>query len=95
MVNTVSALFMLSTDAPPITAMLTEYSAVLTMMPASRLLTPIFVCNSAVRKPESNPAAIAAGRDRYGCPAMATTAPTVAPRVKQPSVDRSHTFSME
>ena len=46
-------------------------------------------------KPESIPAAIAAGSDRYGCPAMATAAPTVAPSVKQPSVDRSQTFSIE
>ena len=29
------------------------------------------------------------------CPAMAIAAPTVAPSVKQPSVDRSHTPSIE
>ena len=65
------------------------------MIPASRLLTPIFVCKNAVTKPDVTPASIAAGIARYGCPAMATAAPTVAPRVKQPSVERSQTFSME
>ena len=64
LVNTVAVLFIFSTDEPPITAMLTEYSAVLTMMPESRLLTPIFVCSSAVQKPDSTPAAIAAGSAR-------------------------------
>ena len=86
---------MFSSDAPPITAMLTEYSPVLTMMPASRLSMPILVCKRAVTKPESTPAHIAAGMDKYGCPAMATTAPTAAPSVKQPSVERSQTLSME
>ena len=65
------------------------------MMPASKLLTPIFVCSIAVTNPERTPASIAAGIERYGCPEMATVAPTVAPRVKQPSVERSHTFSIE
>ena len=65
------------------------------MMPESRLLTPIFVCSTAVTSPESMPASIAAGIERYGCPAMAIAAPTVAPSVKQPSVDRSHTPSIE
>lgn len=48
----------------------------------------------AVTKPEHTPAAIAAGIARYGCPEMTTIAPTAAPSVKQPSVDRSHTLSM-
>ena len=94
-VNTVSVLFMLSSDEPPMTAMLMEYSPVLTMMPLSRLSMPIFVCNRAVTKPESTPAHMAAGSDKYGCPAMATTAPTAAPKVKQPSVERSQTLSIE
>ena len=64
------------------------------MMPASRLSTPSFVCNIAVTKPEHTPAAIAAGIARYGCPESTTIAPTAAPRVKQPSVDRSQTLSM-
>ena len=32
---------------------------------------------------------------KMGCPAMETVAPTAQPKVKQLSVDRSHTFSME
>ena len=56
---------------------------------------PIRVCKNAVTKPEHTPAAIAAGIARYGCPDKATTAPTAAPSVKHPSVDRSHTLSME
>ena len=44
--------------------------------------------------PEHTPAPMAAKMARKGWPEMATTAPTAAPRVKQPSVDRSHTFSM-
>ena len=43
LVNTVSVLFMFSREEPPMTAMLTEYSAVLTIMPASRLSTPMRV----------------------------------------------------
>ena len=39
--------------------------------------------------------AIAAKIARMGCPARATIAPTAQPRTKQPSVERSHTFSME
>jgi len=56
---------------------------------------PILVCRSATAKPERIPAAIAAGIESKGCPPMATTAPTVAPKVKHPSVERSQTFSME
>ena len=56
---------------------------------------PIFVCKRAVTKPETIPIAIAAGIARNGCPESATDAPTTAPSVKQPSVERSHTFSME
>ena len=63
-------------------------------MPASRLFTPMRVCKKAVTKPEITPASIAAGMDRNGWPARATTAPTAAPSVKQPSVDRSQTFSI-
>ena len=33
--------------------------------------------------------------DKKGCPLTATAAPTAAPNVKQPSVERSQTFSME
>ena len=94
-VKTVSVLFMFSSEAPPMMAMLTEYSPVLTTIPARRLSTPIRVWRIAVTKPETMPAPIAAGRDSQGCPARATTAPTTAPRVKQPSVDRSQTPSME
>ena len=64
------------------------------MIPANRLSIPILVCSTAVTNPEHIPAPIAAAIDRYGCPEMATTAPTAAPNVKQPSVDRSHTFNM-
>ena len=77
------------------TATFTEYSPVLTMMPARRLSMPSLVWSRAVTKPEHIPAIIAAGMDSRGCPAAATTAPTAAPRVKQPSVDRSQTLSME
>ena len=38
---------------------------------------------------------IAAKIDKKGCPLTATAAPTAAPSVKQPSVERSQTFSME
>ena len=55
---------MFITEALPITAMFTEYRAVLTMMPASRLLTPMRVCSTAVIRPESMPASMAAGSDR-------------------------------
>ena len=34
------------------------------MMPESRLLTPIFVCKTAVTKPESMPQSMAAGIER-------------------------------
>ena len=94
-VNTVPALFMFSMLDPPIMAMFTEYSPVFTIMPASRLFTPILVCSMAVMKPEATPASMAAGMDKYGCPDMATAAPTTAPSVKQPSVERSHTLSIE
>lgn len=49
----------------------------------------------AVTNPEHTPAAIAAKIDKKGCPLTATAAPTAAPSVKQPSVERSQTFSME
>ena len=64
LVNTVSVWFIFSRDFPPITQMLMEYSPVLTMMPASRLLIPIRVCSRAVTKPEQTPAPMAAGMDR-------------------------------
>ena len=93
--NTVSVLFMFNSEEPPMIQMFTEYSPVFTMMPASRLFTPMLVCSTAVTSPDSMPAAMAAGMDSQGCPAMATTAPTAAPSAKQPSVDRSQTFSIE
>ena len=40
-------------------------------------------------KPAAN---MAANIERKGWPERATTAPTAAPRVKAPSVERSHTF---
>ena len=94
-VNTVWVLFMFNSDEPPMIQMFTEYRPVFTMMPAKRLFTPMRVCSTAVTRPDSMPAPIAAGSDSQGWPAMAVTAPTTAPRVKQPSVDRSHTFSIE
>ena len=94
-VNTVVVRFILIKDEPPMTAMFTEYNAVFTMIPASRLSTPSFVCRIAVTNPDIIPAAIAATIDRKGCPLTATTAPTAAPKVKQPSVERSQTFSIE
>ena len=95
MENTVSVRFILIREEPPITAMLMEYSPVFTIIPASRLSTPIFVCKNPVTKPEQIPASIAAIMDKKGCPLTATAAPTAAPKVKQPSVERSQTFSME
>ena len=80
-VNTVSVLFMFSCARLPVIAMFTEYSAVLTTMPASRLCTPMRVCSRAVTKPEIMPASMAAGRESQGWPLSATTAPTAAPRV--------------
>ena len=72
-----------------------EYKPVFTIIPASRLSTPIFVCKNPVTKPEQIPASIAARIDKKGCPLTATAAPTAAPKVKQPSVERSQTFSIE
>jgi len=95
MVNTVVVRFILIREEHPITAIFTEYNAVLTMIPASRLSTPSLVCRIAVTNPDVTPAAIAAAIDRNGCPLTATTAPTAAPKVKQPSVERSQTFSIE
>ena len=77
------------------TAMFIEYSAVFTIIPANRLSTPSLVCRIAVTKPEQIPASMAAAMDKNGCPAIAAAAPTAAPSVKQPSVDRSQTLSME
>ena len=65
----------------PITARLTVYSPVLTMMPARMLSTPSLVWRKAVTKPDSTPASMAAGRARKGCPARVTVAPTAKPRV--------------
>ena len=93
--NTVCVLLRLSSDAPPIMAMLMEYSAVFTMMPANRLLMPMRVCKTETISPDSSPAAIAAKIASIGCPAIAVTAPVTAPSVKQPSVERSQTFSIE
>ena len=93
-VKTVAVLLRFKSEAPPMMAMLTEYRPVLTMMPESRLSMPMRVWSVAVTRPESTPAHIAAGRDKYGCPARAATAPVTAPRVKQPSVDRSQTPSI-
>ena len=93
--NTVAVLFMFNWALLPVMAMFTEYRPVLTTMPASRLCTPMRVCSTAVTKPLRLPASMAAGMDSQGWPLRATMAPTAAPRVKQPSVDRSHTFSME
>ena len=86
---------MLRSELPPIMPMFTEYNAVFMIIPASRLSTPIFVCRNAVTNPDITPANIAANIDRYGCPDNATTAPTTAPSVKHPSVERSHTLSIE
>ena len=95
MENTVTVRFILMREDPPITAIFTEYKAVFTIIPASRLSTPSLVCRIAVTKPDSTPASIAAITDRNGWPLTATTAPTAAPKVKQPSVERSQTFSIE
>ena len=94
MVNTVVVSFRLRVDLP-MTRILMVYRPVFTMMPASRLSTPSFVCKMAVMKPERMPAPMAAKMARMGWPLMATTAPTAQPSVKHPSVDRSHTLSME
>ena len=80
-VKTVCVLFIFSRAVLPINAILTEYSPVFTMMPDSRLLIPILVWRNAVTKPDSMPAPMAAGIARYGCPAIATTAPVTAPSV--------------
>ena len=65
----------------PITARLTVYSPVLTIIPARMLSTPSLVWRKAVTKPDSTPASMAAGRARKGCPARVTVAPTAKPRV--------------
>ena len=65
----------------PITARLTVYSPVLTMMPARMLSTPSLVWRKAVTNPDRAPASMAAGRARKGCPARVTVAPTAKPRV--------------
>ena len=65
------------------------------MMPERRESTPIRVWRVAVTKPETIPAPMAAGMLSSGWPETATTAPTTAPRVTQPAVERSHTPSME
>ena len=65
----------------PITARLTVYSPVLTMMPARMLSTPSLVWRKAVTKPDSTPASMDAGRARKGWPARVTVAPTAKPRV--------------
>ena len=93
--NIVGVRFMFRIAELPIIARFIEYSPVLTIIPARRLFMPIRVCRNAVIKPESIPASIAAGILRSGCPPIATTAPTAAPRVKQPSVERSQTFNIE
>ena len=95
MENTVTVLFMGRAALLPVIAMFREYSPVFTTMPASRLCTPMRICSVAVTSPDREPASMAAGMDSQGWPEMATSAPTAAPRVKHPSVDRSHTFSME
>ena len=94
-VKTVPVLFRASWALLPEIAMLTEYSAELTTMPASRDCTPMRVCSRAVTNPDREPASRAAGSERIGWPDRATIAPTTAPRVKHPSVDRSQTFSIE
>ena len=54
MVNTVVVRFILMREEPPMTAIFTEYKAVFTMIPASRLSTPSFVCKMAVTNPRRN-----------------------------------------
>ena len=66
MENTVTVRFILMREDPPITAIFTEYKAVFTIIPASRLSTPSLVCRIAVTKPDSTPASIAAITDRNG-----------------------------
>ena len=95
MVKTVVFLLRFSRLALPMTPMFTEYRPVLTMMPASRLSTPILVWRKAVTRPLSMPAHMAAGMLRSGWPASTKTAAVAAPRVKQPSVERSQTLSIE
>ena len=82
-------------EEKPITARLTVYRPVLTMMPAMMLSTPRRVCKKAVMKPDSTPAAMAAKRASTGWPATATWQQTAQPNVKQPSVDRSAMFKTE
>ena len=62
----VVVLFMARVALLPVSAMFTEYRAVFTTMPASRLCTPILVCRVAVTKPEIIPASIAAGSESQG-----------------------------
>ena len=93
--KTVSRPVMDTLDEKPMTARLIVYRPVFEMMPARMLSTPRRVWKKAVMKPESIPAAMAAGSARSGCPAMVSIAPTAQPSVKQPSVDRSAMFRME
>ena len=76
-------------------AKIIEYSPVLTTIPARRESIPIYVCKIAVTTPDIIPAPIATSIERYGCPLHATVIPTNAPSVKQLSVDKSHTLSIE
>ena len=93
--KTVARPVMDTLDEKPMTARLIVYRPVFEMMPARMLSTPRRVCKKAVMKPESIPAAMAAGSARSGCPAMVSIAPTAQPSVKQPSVERSAMFRME
>lgn len=68
--KTVSRPVMDTLDEKPMTARLIVYRPVFEMMPARMLSTPRRVCKKAVMKPESIPAAMAAGSARSGCPAM-------------------------
>ena len=73
----------------PITIRLTEYSAVMVMIPARIGCTPSFVCKSAVTNPASAPQKNASTTPSSGWPCTVNTADTAAPSVKVPSVVRS------
>jgi len=74
----------------PMIRKLTEYSAVMTRIPASRPWTPIRVCSRPVSIPAAHPAAAPAKVAHIGwISAVRRTAATAAPRAKEPSVVRS------
>ena len=83
----------LTLEEKPITARFTVYSPVSVMMPARMEGIRNLVCSRAVMKPAADPASMAAGKAKKGCPARASVAEIAQPRVKAPLVVISAMFS--